>query len=453
MQAATLQHGLFQPRAETSSFGTNAGGASFKDHFDSLLSNRSNASEVQAASPLPQDDRAVRRRESIDNVDRDLTQAVSETESSRSVERAREAQKDENELSDPSAESIDSSKTEDSAQRSADEKDDDTAQDEAEAAALLLAAGAVVTMDQQKGDVDVTPVVVDAPEDTPAETDPTQIMLKTTAAAEVLAKEAATPANTSGTAANGKPSAPSKLDELLSQMEAVAESPETAVQPADADASASGEGEQQSADLLGQDVLPLEDGESPAEAKTGPSTFDRELNTLQNNLHPAAKNEASQAVKMQMPQSLTPEAKFAQDNVDQVVTSVRTQSISGGGSMNVRLDPPELGALQVAVRMIEGRLTASFTTNNEQATQLLSHSLNHLKSSLEASGVHVDRIEVRQAPQSESSNSKSNGDGSQQQSQRGFDSQSHQSEQQRKEMVQRMWRKLAYGGDDLDLVA
>lgn len=148
-----------------------------------------------------------------------------------------------------------------------------------------------------------------------------------------------------------------------------------------------------------------------------------------------------------------PEHQFARDNVDRVVSSVQSQAAAGNnGSMRVRLDPPELGALDVALKMVEGKMTASFTTSNDQATQLLSHSLNQLKGALETAGIQVDRLEVRQAaPTSASSDRDSTGQ--QQQSDRGSASSQQQGEQQRKQMVDRMWRKYAYGSDAVDLVA
>ncbi len=242
-----------------------------------------------------------------------------------------------------------------------------------------------------------------------------------------------------------------KLHDLVSRMDATAQQPDVAV-TSENQSESGGEEHEPSGDLLGKEVAKLADAPKASETKEAPSTFDRTLDSLQSSVQQVTKHEATQTVKVEPLPTLTPEQKFAHDNVDQVVTSVRTQSLAGGGTMNVRLDPPELGALQVAVKMVEGRFTATFTTDNEQATQLLSHSLQHLKSSLESSGVTVDRIEVRQAAPSESSQSKSNSD-SQQQQQRGFDSQSQQSEQHRKDMVKKMWRRLAFGTDDLDLVA
>ena len=69
--------------------------------------------------------------------------------------------------------------------------------------------------------------------------------------------------------------------------------------------------------------------------------------------------------------------------------------------MHIRLDPPELGALQVSVQMKDGVMTATFQTSNDDATKLLSHSLGQLKHALETQGVSVDKLHVTQGPRDE----------------------------------------------------
>jgi flagellar hook-length control protein FliK len=125
-------------------------------------------------------------------------------------------------------------------------------------------------------------------------------------------------------------------------------------------------------------------------------------------------------------------------------------SAPGNGSMQIRLDPPELGALKVSIEMANGQMTATFQTSNEQATQLLSHSLNQLKHVLESQGVAVDRLQVQQAPKNEHSSA---GDDSRQQQQSWSDDHAARQEQQRKEMLKRMWRKVTGAGDPIDFFA
>jgi flagellar hook-length control protein FliK len=147
------------------------------------------------------------------------------------------------------------------------------------------------------------------------------------------------------------------------------------------------------------------------------------------------------------PPPAPPEVRFAEANHPQIVTGIRGQLLPAGGTMHIRLDPPELGALQVSIHMQDGVMTASFQTSNDDATKLLSHSLAQLKHVLESQGVSVDKLHVSQAPRDQQS---SNDDNRQQS---GNENPQARQEQQRREIIQRMWRRLRDGGDPLDMVA
>jgi flagellar hook-length control protein FliK len=155
------------------------------------------------------------------------------------------------------------------------------------------------------------------------------------------------------------------------------------------------------------------------------------------------------------PAAPTPrEVEFARANHDRIVTDIRAQLLPKGGAMQIRLDPPQLGALQVAVHMLDGVMSVSFETSNSEATQMLSHSLTQLKHVLESHGVSVDKLHVQQAPRNEQSSNNSNDPDQQRDSRHGaHDDNLARQEQQRKEMLRRMWRRLALGSDPLDLVA
>lgn len=144
----------------------------------------------------------------------------------------------------------------------------------------------------------------------------------------------------------------------------------------------------------------------------------------------------------------------ARQNIDRIVNGVRGELLPRGGSMQIRLDPPQLGSLQVTVRVQDGVLSASFQTASEQATQMLSQGMTQLKSALESSGVSVERLHVQQAPPSRSSDD-ARGSGGEGRHQQGAGEQQSwaQNEQQRREMLQRMWRRLGLASDPLDLVA
>lgn len=143
-----------------------------------------------------------------------------------------------------------------------------------------------------------------------------------------------------------------------------------------------------------------------------------------------------------------PEARFAEANHPSIVKSVHGELLPNGGTMKIRLDPPELGSMQITVQMRDGQMVASFETTSDQATSLLSHSLTQLKSALETQGVQVDKLHVQQAPREQAFDPQG-GRGQDPSSREG----SSQQEQQRKEMLRRMWQRLGVDYDPLDMVA
>jgi flagellar hook-length control protein FliK len=147
---------------------------------------------------------------------------------------------------------------------------------------------------------------------------------------------------------------------------------------------------------------------------------------------------------------LAPEAQFADTNHPKIVSEIHGKLLPNGGTMTIRLDPPELGALQISVHVRDGVMTAAFETSNDQATRVLSHSLGQLKSALESAGMSVEKLHVQQSSKQESSDGNSD---RQQSSQEKDQQQQARQEQQRRQMLNRMWRKLAGGEDPLDLVA
>jgi len=120
--------------------------------------------------------------------------------------------------------------------------------------------------------------------------------------------------------------------------------------------------------------------------------------------------------------------------------------------MQIKLNPPDLGAMDISVQMRNGTMTATFDTTNDQASRMLSHSLGQLKTALEGQGITVGALHVQQSPRgSETSPNSSHDDGKNQGN--ANDASSQQQEQQRRDMLKRMWAKLSGDADPLDLVA
>jgi flagellar hook-length control protein FliK len=171
----------------------------------------------------------------------------------------------------------------------------------------------------------------------------------------------------------------------------------------------------------------------------------------------------------------TAEKQFAEANGPSIIRAVQIQvdpsrDVGGAGSaspsngkITLRLDPPEVGALQVAVEMKNGLASVTLVTENPEAARLMTHTLGELRDSLQAAGVAVDRMTVSQAPPSSSSDNRGSGEnsrnqnGSNQQGSangQGFawrDDESSRREQQRRQMLERLWKKVT--GDDVNFLA
>jgi flagellar hook-length control protein FliK len=164
---------------------------------------------------------------------------------------------------------------------------------------------------------------------------------------------------------------------------------------------------------------------------------------------PAAPITTQAATKSAGSVATSVQAKFVEDNHPKIVTGISGQLMPKGGTMQLRLDPEGLGAVDVTVHIHEGSMSAEFATSSEEATRMLSHSLGQLKSTLESAGMSVEKLHVEQAPkregQANSGDRESNSATHEQQQQA-------QQEKQRRETMQRLWAKLA-GGDPLDMVA
>lgn len=167
----------------------------------------------------------------------------------------------------------------------------------------------------------------------------------------------------------------------------------------------------------------------------------------------AHKPEQGAAMKLVLPPSPPVadalEARFAESNHPRIITAVQSELMPSGGTVRLRLDPPELGALQVRIDVKDGVLAASFQTSNDEATRLLTRSLQQLKTTLESHGVTVDKLHVQQTPREQWDGNRGGDDRQQQQSPQHW----QQQEQQRREMLQRMWRRARDGRDPFDLVA
>ncbi len=179
------------------------------------------------------------------------------------------------------------------------------------------------------------------------------------------------------------------------------------------------------------------------------NTFAQTLLTVQNQTPPVPGNNLKPVHAAPAP-PVPPEVQFSQANTDKIVRGVHTQLLPNGGSMQLRLDPADLGTMNVSVQMRDGVMTATFETSSDRASHLLSHSLGELKTALENAGVSVGTMHVRQAAPATTGGSPGGGKNS---DDRSADEPAQQRDEQRREMLRKMWRRLNGGKDPLDMVA
>jgi len=66
-----------------------------------------------------------------------------------------------------------------------------------------------------------------------------------------------------------------------------------------------------------------------------------------------------------------------------------------GGTVTLRLTPPEMGTVRIQLQLQGASVSAQFHAETESARSLLTQQLGQLRSTLEASGLNVDKLGVQ----------------------------------------------------------
>lgn len=85
-------------------------------------------------------------------------------------------------------------------------------------------------------------------------------------------------------------------------------------------------------------------------------------------------------------------------NIARVMRGMRGVINQNGGSVTLRLSPPEMGIVRVEMQINQGSVSAQLHTEQEGTRMLLAQQLGQLRQSLEAQGLHVDRLTVATMP-------------------------------------------------------
>ena len=80
---------------------------------------------------------------------------------------------------------------------------------------------------------------------------------------------------------------------------------------------------------------------------------------------------------------------------DQAARALRAAVNQRGGTVTMRLNPPELGSLRVELRLEQNTVKATFDASTEQARTALTQHLSALKTSLQSHGLSVESLTVQ----------------------------------------------------------
>ena len=111
---------------------------------------------------------------------------------------------------------------------------------------------------------------------------------------------------------------------------------------------------------------------------------------------------AAQAAEMR-PQLPLPEGMSEQDrqNVSRVLRAGQTVlQQQQGGTMTLRLTPPEMGVVRIHMQVQDGTVRVQFNTDTPQARQLLQQHMDTLRQGLERQGLTVERLHAQTMPPS-----------------------------------------------------
>jgi flagellar hook-length control protein FliK len=126
---------------------------------------------------------------------------------------------------------------------------------------------------------------------------------------------------------------------------------------------------------------------APAEAKSANAGIPLPQGASVALSHDSAPADSAPAAQ-ESPQSTTSET------FEQVVLGLKGKLDARTGKAEIRLDPPNLGRVNVSVSLNNGTLTAEFQSASDVVRNLLKDNIDKLKSVLQGQGVAVDRLAV-----------------------------------------------------------
>ena len=106
----------------------------------------------------------------------------------------------------------------------------------------------------------------------------------------------------------------------------------------------------------------------------------------------------------------SPLSRFQQNKLVQRVLKGLEQLSNGGGQVKLRLHPPELGTLQMTLKIEANVMSAHLEVENSLAKEALMNNLQSLRDRLSDQGMSIDRFEVEVRTDSQSGANSSSGE-------------------------------------------
>jgi len=94
----------------------------------------------------------------------------------------------------------------------------------------------------------------------------------------------------------------------------------------------------------------------------------------------------------------TPQQSTEEVNAARVARALQQAVKQGGGTVTMRLMPPELGVVRVQMELNNGVASVRFQTEDASVASMLTRQMTTLKQALESRGLRVDRLEAQALP-------------------------------------------------------
>ena len=154
---------------------------------------------------------------------------------------------------------------------------------------------------------------------------------------------------------------------------------------------------------------------SATPSATSPTTAHAAESALPPSNQPASHTAGPSAASQLTETQTTRESEQGALNNARLARGLSNAVKQGGGTVTLRLTPPEIGTVRIQMQLTGTALSASMHTETASAHQLLTQQLGQLRASLESQGLSVERLQVQPMQQAQpGSANEQAGDNSQQ---------------------------------------